>query len=172
MTAADAELTAPRLSLVIPCYNERKNLPLLVARIAEKFADCTDVEVILVDNGSSDGSSPLFLRAAAEQRVIRTVRVEVNQGYGFGIMSGLDAARGEFLGFCHADMQTDPADALVALQLIRQSPRPEQLYVKGRRCGHVGLRDRPLARSVVGHQRPAQRVPACVLRSREGRRAS
>jgi glycosyltransferase involved in cell wall biosynthesis len=126
---------APRLSLVIPCFNERKNLPLLIARIAERFGGSSELEVVLVDNGSSDGSSPLFLEAAAQQRVIRSVRVEVNRGYGFGILAGLDAARGRYLGFCHADMQTDPADALVALRLIGESPHPERLYLKGRRYG-------------------------------------
>lgn len=135
MATADAGPSRPRLSLVIPCYNERNNLPLLIARIADKFGARRDVEVILVDNGSSDGSSPLFLEAAAQHAVIRSVRVEVNQGYGFGILSGLDAARGDFLGFCHADMQTDPADALEALRLIEQSPRPALQYAKGIRYG-------------------------------------
>lgn len=125
----------PRLSLVIPCYNERKNLPLLIARIADKFAARTDVEVILVDNGSTDGSSPLFLEAAQRHSMLRTLRVEVNCGYGFGILSGLDAARGLHIGFCHADMQTDPADALHALALIDANPRSDQLYVKGQRYG-------------------------------------
>lgn len=134
MAESHADTSRPRLSLVIPCYNERKNLPLLIARISDKFAGRGDVEVILVDNGSSDGSSPLFLEAA-QRPGIRSVRVEVNQGYGFGILSGLDAARGDYLGFCHADMQTDPADALVALRLIEQGPRPALQYAKGRRYG-------------------------------------
>jgi glycosyltransferase involved in cell wall biosynthesis len=129
------EPNTPRLSLVIPCYNERANLPLLIARIADTFATRDDVEVILVDNGSSDGSSPLFVEAAAQHRMLRTVRVEVNGGYGLGILSGLDSARGAHLGFCHADMQTDPADALRALALVEASPRPDRLYVKGQRHG-------------------------------------
>jgi polyisoprenyl-phosphate glycosyltransferase len=135
MSAQVQSAGAPLLSLVIPCFNERKNLPLLIARISESFAAGSALEVILVDNGSSDGSSPLFVQAAREHSMIRSLRVEVNQGYGFGILAGLDAARGAHLGFCHADMQTDPADALVALRRIRESSRPERVYLKGRRYG-------------------------------------
>lgn len=148
----------PRLSLVIPCYNERKNLPLLIARIADKFAAHDDVEVILVDNGSSDGSSPLFLEAAAQHRMLHSVRVEVNQGYGFGILSGLDSARGRHLGFCHADMQTDPADALRALALVETNPRPDQLYVKGRRYGRP-LNDQLFTLGMSAFETALLRVP-------------
>jgi glycosyltransferase involved in cell wall biosynthesis len=76
------------LSLGDPCFNERKNLPLLIAASRRSFADSSELEVVLVDNGSSDGSSALFVRAAAQHPVIRSLRVEVNQGYGFGILSG------------------------------------------------------------------------------------
>jgi hypothetical protein len=63
--------------------------------------------------------------------------VEINQGYGFGILAGLRAAQGDVLGWTHADLQTDPGDALEALELFRQYG--PNLFVKGRRRG------RPLA---------------------------
>ena len=63
----------------------------------------------------------------------RTVRVEVNQGYGYGILQGLRQCRGEYIGWTHADMQTDPADILKALEIIER----EQglVFVKGKRKG-------------------------------------
>lgn len=121
------------LSLVIPCYNEAANLPLLVARCAEVFRD-ERAEVILVDNGSTDDSSAVLARLLQGQQAIRTVRVEVNRGYGFGILSGLRAAKGDILGWTHADMQTDPADALRGLDIFQRNP-DAQLFVKGRRYG-------------------------------------
>jgi glycosyltransferase involved in cell wall biosynthesis len=124
---------APMLSLIIPCYNEARNLPLLIRRVEESFSAESGTEVILVDNGSTD-ESPEILRRLDGHRVIRSVRVDVNQGYGFGILSGLRAARGQFLGWTHADMQTDPADALKALTLIQQAGT-HKLLVKGRRYG-------------------------------------
>ncbi len=127
-------MTAIRLSLVIPCYNESRNLPLLVARLRERFTR-EDVEVILVDNGSTDDSPARLRELLADAPRVRSVRVDVNQGYGFGILSGLRAARGEWLGWTHADLQTDPADALAALELFERSPDPKRLFVKGRRHG-------------------------------------
>ena len=134
----DDDTTQMRLSLVIPCYNEAKNLPLLVQRLRETFLR-DDMEVILVDNGSTDDSAAVLMELLAGQSRIRTVRVEQNQGYGFGILTGLRAAKGAILGWTHADMQTDPADALRGLALIDDAARERHasnnIFVKGRRHG-------------------------------------
>lgn len=124
-----------KFSLVIPCYNESANLPLLLERC--KGVAGADVEVILVDNGSSDDSPAVLERLLPAYPGCRSVRVEVNQGYGFGILSGLRAAKGEILGWTHADLQTDPQDALRGLALFAQ--HGTRSFVKGRRYG------RPLA---------------------------
>jgi polyisoprenyl-phosphate glycosyltransferase len=124
---------SPTISLVIPCYDEARTLPSLIARIEEAFGGEREAEVILVDNGSSD-ETPAIMSGLAGHPIIRTVRVEVNQGYGFGILAGLRAAKGRFLGWTHADMQADPADALRALELIRKE-RSEAIYLKGERYG-------------------------------------
>lgn len=121
------------MSLIIPCYDEARNLPLLIRRIEESFGAEHEAEVILVDNGSTD-ESPAIMASLVGHPVIRSVRVGVNQGYGYGILTGLRAAHGRFLGWTHADMQTDPADALRALALIRVAGA-DALYVKGRRYG-------------------------------------
>ncbi len=123
-----------RLTLVIPCYNEAKNLPLLVARLREIFVR-DDIEAILVDNGSTDDSPAVLAALLAKPSRIRSVRVDTNQGYGFGILAGLAAATGDIIGWTHADMQTDPADALRALEMFDASPHPEALFVKGKRYG-------------------------------------
>jgi hypothetical protein len=125
----------PKLSLVIPCYNEADNLPLLVDRCAVVFQERDDVEVVLVDNGSTDATPALLERLIAPHPFLRSVRVEVNQGYGHGILTGLRAARGEILAWTHADLQTDPNDALVGLARFEASSTPERLFVKGRRYG-------------------------------------
>ncbi|MEK7266846.1 MAG: glycosyltransferase family 2 protein [Pseudomonadota bacterium] len=127
-------MTAPTHSLVIPCYNEAANLPLLVARCRECFRG-RGAEIVLVDNGSTDESPAVLKALLANDAQIRSVRVEKNQGYGFGILSGLSAARGDVLGWTHADMQTDPADFLKAAALFDAAPDPQHLFVKGRRRG-------------------------------------
>ncbi len=123
-------------SLIIPCYNEARNLPLLVSRL-DQIIERGDIEVVLVDNGSSDETPALLDDLAAARSYLKRVRVEVNQGYGHGILAGLEAARGRLLGWTHADLQTDPVDALRGLGLFEEDPgagaRP--LFVKGRRQG-------------------------------------
>ena len=123
---------SPRLSLVIPCYNEARNLPLLVDRCNAVFRDA-DAEVILVDNGSTDDTPAVLAKLLAADGPIRTVRVPVNEGYGHGILEGLRAAKGTILAWTHADMQTDPEDALRGLGLFAADADPNALFVKGRR---------------------------------------
>lgn len=128
-------MTAPTLSLVIPCYNESANLPLLVERCRMVLEQRPDIEIILVDNGSTDDTPRRLPELIQNHPGLRSVRVDVNQGYGFGILAGLRAARGAILGWTHADLQTDPADVLRGLALFETSPHPEPLFVKGRRSG-------------------------------------
>jgi glycosyltransferase involved in cell wall biosynthesis len=120
-------------SLVIPCYNEASNLPLLVPRCAALADERT--EVVLVDNGSRDDTPLVLSQLLPHHPGVRSVRVEVNQGYGFGILSGLRAATGDILGWTHADMQTDPLDAVAGFGFFERAPEPERVFAKGRRFG-------------------------------------
>ncbi|MES2356518.1 MAG: glycosyltransferase family 2 protein [Pseudomonadota bacterium] len=121
-----------KFSLIIPCYNEAANLPLLLERCKEVSIN-SGVEVVLVDNGSTDNTAEVLLNLLPNYPGCRSVRVEKNQGYGFGILSGLRAAKGEILGWTHADMQTDPQDALRGLKLFETYGK--DIFVKGRRYG-------------------------------------
>ena len=121
----------PGLSIVVPCYNEAKTLPTLLKRFSEVIAK--DAELIVVDNGSTDDTKNILSSLLAEYSFARAVTVEKNIGYGFGILSGLRAGRGEFLSWTHADMQTDPKDVMTAYELIKGEKNPEKCYVKGSR---------------------------------------
>ena len=108
-----------KLSIVVPCYNEEQNIPLILNRFGEIIRR-DDVEVILVDNGSTDDSAVVLSELLPKYSFARMTRVEVNQGYGYGILQGLKKCKGEYIGWTHADMQTDPADVLKALDIIEQ----------------------------------------------------
>jgi len=122
------------LSIVIPCYNESGNIPLILERFTEVISNKQDVEVILVNNGSTDGSALVFDRELGKLNDdrFRVVNVEKNQGYGYGILAGLKEAKGEVLAWTHADMQTDPKDVLIAFEKYAEFSDP-YVFVKGRR---------------------------------------
>lgn len=120
-----------KLSVVIPCYNEEKNIPLILNRFNEVVCR-DDIEIILVNNGSNDNSGLVFDELIPKYKFAKVVTVEKNQGYGFGILSGLKQASGEFMGWTHADMQTDPNDVIKALEIIEKE-NCEKIFVKGNR---------------------------------------
>jgi glycosyltransferase involved in cell wall biosynthesis len=129
------------LSVVLPCYNESKSIPLILKRFSQVI-DSEDIEVILVDNGSTDETPGVLSELLPKYRFAKSVSVEVNQGYGYGLYCGLTAARGRFLGWAHADMQTDPNDVMRGLEILNSSGDPTKTYVKGWRRG------RPIADQV------------------------
>lgn len=123
-----------KLSIVVPCYNEAENIPLILKRFGE-VVKRGDIEVLLVDNGSDDDSPQVISSLLPQYPFARTIRVEVNQGYGYGIVQGLKACNGDFIGWTHADMQTDPADLVKALHIIEKNNNKEEIFVKGNRKG-------------------------------------
>jgi glycosyltransferase involved in cell wall biosynthesis len=132
--------SAPQLSVVLPCYNESRGIEAILKRFAEVGAGA-DFELILVDNGSRDETPNVLKALLPKYPFARSVRVDVNQGYGHGIYTGLQAARGEVLAWSHADLQTDPADVFHALAAYRKSMQPRMTLVKGVRYGR-GLGER------------------------------
>ncbi|HTL48109.1 MAG TPA: glycosyltransferase family 2 protein [Verrucomicrobiae bacterium] len=127
---------APELSIVVPCYNEEKNVPRLVERFASALAGRSGVEVVFVDNGSKDGTGAALDAAVSRHAFVRKAVVPENQGYGFGILCGLREARGQVLAWTHADLQADPSDVLKAYDAYRAAARETQkVLVKGHRRG-------------------------------------
>jgi len=123
-----------KLSIILPCYNEEKNIPLIL----EKFNNCIiteDIELILVNNGSSDNSENVLKKLLPKYSFARTVKIEINEGYGYGVVQGLNSSKGEFVCYTHADMQTDPGDVLKALEIIKNSSDSENCFFKGDRKG-------------------------------------
>jgi hypothetical protein len=127
-----------KLSIIIPCYNEEKNIPLIIKKFSEVIKQRTDIEVILVNNGSKDNSQKILnenLEKLPFKNPFKIIDVEVNQGYGYGILQGLENAKGDFIGWTHADLQTDPVDVIKSLELIEKNNCDPNLYVKGSRIG-------------------------------------
>lgn len=114
MTTQDAAPAASLagLSLVLPVHDEAPNLPWILQRAADTLpALARQVEVVIVDDGSSDGSAELARTEAAKVGLeLRVVTHAVKSGYGITVADGLRAARMPWVAFTDADGQFDLAD--------------------------------------------------------------
>jgi glycosyltransferase involved in cell wall biosynthesis len=104
-------LIRPYLSLVVPAYNEVENVPVLVEEIRAALAPAgLDWELLLVDDGSTDGTLDAMRRAAGEDPRVRVLRHRRNAGQTAALATGFRAARGAVVVTLDADLQNDPAD--------------------------------------------------------------
>ena len=125
----------PKFSIVLPCYNEAGTLPSLFARFSAVIGSRTDLEVVFVNNGSKDNSAAVFAHELAQpnRTWARLTHIPINLGYGYGILAGLHEARGEYIGWTHADSQYDPAIVLAGFQQLSSAPEPNRSFLQGRR---------------------------------------
>ena len=98
-----------KLSIIVPCYNEEKNIPLILEKFNSVIKN-KEIEVILVDNGSTDNSSKILEKLLPKYSFARTVLVP-------------------------ADMQTDPKDVIKAYEILEKENWNKNIYVKGNRKG-------------------------------------
>ena len=104
-------MNEPHLSLVFPAYNESKRLPATLVKVLAWIDEQTfDVELVIVDDGSSDDTAEVA-RAALADRDHQILVHERNQGKGAGLRTGMTAARGTYVLFSDADLSTPIEEA-------------------------------------------------------------
>jgi len=109
MTGSTDIILRPRISLVIPCYNEEESVDELVTeviQVIEKYK--LDAEVILVDDGSKDRTWDKLVPHAQRDPRLRLIRFRRNFGQTAAMVAGMDYARGEVIIPLDADLQNDP----------------------------------------------------------------
>ena len=116
------QLNQPYLSIIIPAYNEIERLPAALDRIVAylEAQDREDYEIVVVDDGSTDGTLDFARRYAAGHPRIVAVTNEINRGKGFSVRHGLLEARGRVLLFSDSDLSTPIEETPKLLAKLRQ----------------------------------------------------
>lgn len=103
----------PDISFVVPCYNEEASIGYTIPRLLTAFSRAGyRLELVMVDNGSGDGTGDLIKRLAAKNPAVIYHRVEKNEGYGNGVLSGFALCTAPWIGIIPADGQVDAEDVV------------------------------------------------------------
>ena len=137
------------LSVVIPCYNEEQRLPRTIEQV-ERFLDGrkSDYELILVDDGSADGTRQVMEAAAQRHSSVRIEALPHNRGKGRALAVGVEAARGDEILVTDADLST-PIEELDKLQAALDRGAGVAIGSRAMRASRVEV-SQPLYRVLMG----------------------
>ena len=111
----------PELSIVVPLYNEAESLPPLVEQLLAALRPLgRSFELVLVDDGSSDGTAAVLRQLAAQTPELVAVLLRRNYGQTPAMAAGFDASRGALIVTLDGDLQNDPADIPLLLERLEQ----------------------------------------------------
>ncbi|HEV8340004.1 MAG TPA: glycosyltransferase family 2 protein [bacterium] len=143
MTAATAPRLRPTISAVLPAYNEAANLERTVTGLAPELARVSGGwEILVVDDGSTDGTAAVAQRLTGEQWGVSLLRHPRNLGYGAALRTGFAAARHEWILLFDADGQflpteverlvaaADSADLVAGIRAQRADPWHRRSYAR------------------------------------------
>jgi glycosyltransferase involved in cell wall biosynthesis len=112
----------PSLSVFFPCHNEVGNVERVVGQALEVLPQVADrFEIIVVNDGSTDGTRELAEELCARHPEVRAVHHEANRGYGGALKSGFAAAQCEYVFFTDGDGQFDLAEIPLLMALLARS---------------------------------------------------
>jgi len=109
------------ISLVVPCYNEQTTIPFFIEEILKlkKVAGCETLEVVFVNDGSTDDTLSVIRKCRADHAFVRYVSLSRNFGKEGAILAGLRAARGKWVAVMDADLQDPPMLLPEMLKAVR-----------------------------------------------------
>lgn len=139
---------APVLSVVIPCFNEERRLPASLAGVSAWLLERGEpFEIILVDDGSSDGTQQLLRRLACEHLFVRAKALRCNRGKGRALAEGVRSSRGSLLLLFDADASM-PIEELAKLE--RAISEGADIAIASRAVAGAREIDQPFHRRMLG----------------------
>ena len=132
----------PELSIIIPCYNEEKNIDEIYKEVIDINLVDMNIEIIFVNNGSKDNTEieikkiiDVHQKKNNKNLYIRLLNLNENQNYDGGIYKGLQFANGNFLSWTHGDLQTPIIDVILLYKKIKNK---KKVFGKGFRTNNRG----------------------------------
>ena len=116
--ASAAVRSAPELTIVVPTFNEKANIPLLVERLAQLLTSC-DWEVMFVDDNSPDGTAAAARAIGANDSRVRCIRRIGRRGLAGACLEGMLASQARYVAVMDADLQHDEGLLVPMLEALR-----------------------------------------------------
>jgi dolichol-phosphate mannosyltransferase len=135
-------MNRPALSIVVPCYNEEACLEMLHARVsaAARAAVGEDYEIVLVNDGSRDGTWRLMQQLAAGDACLVAINLSRNHGHQLALTAGLDLCAGAQILIIDADLQ-DPPELLGEMRGVMAAEAADVVYaVRRQRKGETAFK--------------------------------
>jgi glycosyltransferase involved in cell wall biosynthesis len=113
---------APEVSFIMPCYNEQEVIPYTIPQFVQAFQQAGHrLELIACDNGSSDRTGEIIKSFIARGLPIVYHRVEVNEGYGNGVLKSIGVCSAPWIGIIPADGQVDAEDVARLFEVVKHT---------------------------------------------------
>jgi len=136
---------APRISVVVPAFNEAENVENLALEIDQALSDLA-YEMIFIDDASTDNTKSVLVEMKSRFPHLRVLSHRQNSGQSRGVRSGVRAARAEIIATLDSDGQNDPADIPMLYQQFTRATAPDGLaMVGGRRAKRIDSAAKKLA---------------------------
>ena len=121
-THSGSSETMPDISFVMPCYNEEAIIGYTIPRLMNAFTQAGHtLELVAVDNGSSDRTGEKIRELQTQFPGLVLHRVEVNEGYGKGVLDGIPLCRAPWIGIIPADGQVDAEDVVRLFEAVEST---------------------------------------------------
>ncbi len=148
-----------RLSVVIPAFNEEQRLPKAVAAVTAYLTKQTYAsEIIVVDDGSTDGTANVVQELIRTHRDLKLLRLDENQGKGAAVKTGIFASAGDFVLFADADQSTPIHQTDKLMPFLTDEGYDIAVGSRGKKGAEVG-------RSQVWYRRLAGKLFGCLGRA-------
>ena len=120
-----------KFSLIIPCYNEQKNIDEIIKKIIF-LNEHVKFDAILIDNGSTDKTREELIKAKNNKDItnLQIIFIDNNIGFGNAIKNGIKESKNDLICYTHADLQTDLNDVLTAYKIFLKNGA-QNLFIKG-----------------------------------------